>query len=425
MTPAQLTTLVRAAPRSPGVYRFLRGTKPLYIGKAAHLRSRLSSYARAGDPRIAYMVSQATKLTWEVLESPIEALIEEARLIKKLKPHYNIVMRDDKQYLFVETTEEAFPRIIVTHQPSSAGAHGPFTDAGALKSTLRTLRTLFPYCTCTQKHYVRCLNAHIGKCLGVCCLKATDGVDARPYRRNIQAIMGILGGKRASVLASLTRAMKQAAQRGALEEALSLQKTIDHMGKVFANAQINARLQPIAHSEALEALQKTLKLPKTPLRIEGYDIAHMQGSYATGSLVVFKEGAPFKGAYRKFRIHAGGKPDDTAMLTEVLTRRLAHRPGVAYGAQAWELPDCIIVDGGKAQYNAMRAVLEKHGLTIPVIAFTKDERHIGSHLTTSRGVLPLPTLPRSVQTLVGHIDNEAHRFAIQYYRSLHLKGQRG
>lgn len=425
MTPVQLTQIIRTAPRSPGVYRFSRGTKPLYIGKASQLRSRLSAYGRAGDPRIAHMVAQATKLTWEVLESPIEALIEEARLIKKLKPHYNIVMRDDKQYLFVETTEEAFPRIIVTHQPTSAGALGPFTDSGALKSTLRTLRTLFPYCTCAQKHYVRCLNAHIGKCLGVCCLKETDGVDTKPYRRNIQAIIGILSGKRASVLSSLTRTMKQAAQRGALEEALTLQKTIDHMARVFTNAHINARLQPIVHSEAVAELQQTLKLPHAPLRIEGYDIAHMQGSYATGSMVVFQEGSPHKGAYRKFRIHASGKPDDTAMLTEVLSRRLAHRPGVARGTSVWELPDCIIVDGGKAQYNAVRAVLEQHGLTIPVIAFTKDERHIGSHLTTSRGVLPLPTLPRSVQTLVSRIDAEAHRFAIQYYRSLHLKGQRG
>ncbi|MEK7514821.1 MAG: GIY-YIG nuclease family protein [Patescibacteria group bacterium] len=425
MTPAQLTTLIRTAPRTPGVYRFLHGKKPLYIGKATQLRSRLASYARAGDPRIAYMVSQATKVTWEELQSPIEALIEEARLIKKLKPHYNIVMRDDKQYLFVEITEEAFPRIIVTHQPSRADALGPFTDSGALKQTLRILRTLFPYCTCTQKHYVRCLNAHIGKCLGVCCLRETDGVDTKPYRRNIQSIVGILSGKRTSVLATLTRTMKRAAKAGALEDALALQKTIDHMERIFAHAQIHARLQPVAHSDALAALQKTLRLPKPPVRIEGYDIAHMQGAYATGSLVVFKEGAPCKNAYRKFRIHASGKPDDTAMLTEVLTRRLAHRPGVARGANAWELPDCIVVDGGKAQYNAVRAVLEKQGLTIPVIAFTKDERHVGSHLTTSRGVLPLPTLPRDVQTLVSHIDNEAHRFAIQYYRSLHLKGQRG
>ena len=105
-----------------------------------------------------------------------EALIRESELIKKHRPKYNVLMRDDKNYFYVGFTREKYPKIFITHQPQTKDYKlktinyvGPFTDGGALRSVLKTLRRVFPYCTCTKPHKTPCLNSRIGRCLGVCC----------------------------------------------------------------------------------------------------------------------------------------------------------------------------------------------------------------------------------------------------------------
>lgn len=158
------------------------------------------------------MLESARSVTWEELGSEIEALIRESELIKKFRPKYNIALRDDKQYIYVAITKETYPKIFTTHQPAQfsrretssgrptdhAQILGPFTDATALKATLQYLRKIFPYCTCRKPHTRYCLNYHIGKCLGDCCLKdATKQKSA--YAKNIRAIKAILQGKRKNV----------------------------------------------------------------------------------------------------------------------------------------------------------------------------------------------------------------------------------
>src|SRR3990167_7873088 len=192
-------------PTHPGVYIFRDSKhKPLYIGKAVNLRARTKAYfaKNLNNNRLAQMVTTAAKLDWQVTDSEIEALILESQLIKKFKPRFNIMLRDDKQYFYVEITNEEFPKIFITNRPGAdifadicvparqvpkgtrqkaedvkdkynfgTGALGPFTDGTALKTTLRWLRKVFPYCTCKQKHNLPCLNSHIGQCSGICCIK--------------------------------------------------------------------------------------------------------------------------------------------------------------------------------------------------------------------------------------------------------------
>src|SRR3989344_6188888 len=163
---------IKKLPQASGVYKFLdsKGT-PIYIGKAINLHSRVSHYQKSPDSRIRAMVIESYKLDFEETKTDIEALILESRLIKKHRPKFNIVMRDDKQYFFVAFPKENFSRIYLTHQPMQIEHIGPFTEGTSIKAALKHLRRLFPYCTCKQKHNIRCLNAHIGKCLGFCCLK--------------------------------------------------------------------------------------------------------------------------------------------------------------------------------------------------------------------------------------------------------------
>ncbi len=422
---SQLKEIISTAPRTPGVYTW-RGSsrRVLYIGKATNIHARLASYLNAKDPRILAMRDEATTLTWSTVATEIEALILESRLIKQLKPKYNIVMRDDKQYAYIGITDEPFPQPVITHQARSPRLKkplkrliGPFTDTGALTTTLRWLRGLFPYCSCKQQHYVKCLNAHIGKCMGYCCLRApATKLQKAEYQRMIGALSDILDGKRDLLVRRLERDMKALGTAHRLEEARALQQRIERIRRVFENAQLVASRRKLSarHPGALEQLADNLGLTQPPHRIEGYDVAHIQGSHASGAMVVFTDGNPDTAQYRLFNLH-DTSIGDTAQLREVFERRLNH--------EEWPLPDVILVDGGKAQLNTMTRVLDARGLHIPVIALTKDDRHQADHLLSSLDaqVRMLTDMPGAMRTLVVHIDTEAHRFSISQYRRRHRK----
>ena len=182
-----------SAPHAPGVYTFRRGSTPIYIGKAVDLSRRLASYfRRVASDKVRRLRAEATALDWVETRSEIEALIREAGEIKRHMPRFNVLMRDDKDYFYVGFTREEYPRIFITHQPQRGRVRnqelgikknrnskfiirdsrymGPFTSGSALRSTLKILRRVFPYCTCKTPHKRPCLNAQIGRCPGYCCL---------------------------------------------------------------------------------------------------------------------------------------------------------------------------------------------------------------------------------------------------------------
>ena len=372
MDAARAVQRIAKAPHTPGVY-FWRdaGRRPIYIGKANNLRSRLSSYPRTEVLKTRVMVRAAASITWKETDTEIEALILEAQLIKKFRPRYNVAWRDDKNFYFVEITDDRFPKITISHRP---GGIGPFTEGAPLKATLHALRSLFPFCTCTTKHHLRCLNAHIGRCPGYCCLKAEPlREEIREYSRNIRAIRDIFTGRRDTVIRRMVRTDP--------DTALSLLR-------VFQHARINARTQGLTgHRDA-------------PHRVEGYDVANIQGQYAVGAMVVFIDGTPDKSHYRLFNIRTGG--GDTDMLRELLERRMKH--------DEWPLPDLAVMDGGIAQLNV---ALRAFGNHVRVVAVTKNDRHRADKLI-GQGII-------SDKSVAFAVDAEAHRFSIGHYRRRHRK----
>ncbi|OGN28814.1 MAG: hypothetical protein A3A33_03480 [Candidatus Yanofskybacteria bacterium RIFCSPLOWO2_01_FULL_49_25] len=396
-------------PEKPGVYFFLdaRG-KRLYIGKASVLKNRLGSYFRAEgedpehkrgtkyiNPRIQHMLETATRVDWQETGSEIEALILESQFIKKYKPPYNISLRDDKSYSYVAFTQEEFPKVFVTHAPKSytaiqlysskAFAIGPFTSSIELRAALKTLRKLFPYCTCKKSHARMCLNGHLKLCFGFCCIKElTTTAEMKMYRASTKALRDVLSGKRRSILNQ----------------------------RMIENTKV---IKEIAGREdALTKLMQLMKLLRLPLRIEGYDISNIQGVFATGSMVVFENGTPNKSEYRKFKIHAPASPDDTRMLGEMLARRFGH--------SEWAMPDVLLIDGGRGQLNAARKALQLYSsiaVELPILSIAKGKNELFS--TTVDQPVPMRDLPQAVRDLIMHIDAEAHRFAITYYRKLHGK----
>ncbi len=482
MDTTTLKKLITKAPDSPGIYRFQDVKhQDIYIGKASSLKKRLTSYTKTLDSRIRTMISTARYLVHIETDSDIEALILESQLVKQKRPPFNIMLRDDKQYFYVGFTNDDFPRVFLTHQPDSVSSSkyqvsrmqnskihntrykildtnylGPFTDGVSLKTTLKYLRNIFPYCTCTQKHYNYCLNYHLNRCIGFCCIKnpelrITDSElknIQKQYNRNINAIKDILNGRKNNLVKELQKQMKTAGKNHDFEKAIELQIKIEQLERVFYNAQV------IKNSDIIKSqnsgLQKLLKIKKPLIRIEGYDISNIQGTHATGSMVTFINGIPDKTYYRKFKIkyikhnsknnktkyknnallnkydrinlamHSRDINDtyhvnDTAMLREIIERRFNH--------PEWPFPDLIIVDGGKGQVNSALAVLKDMGISIPLIGLSKDDHHKGHQLFIphKKEPIPLVNLSESDRNFLLAIDAEAHRFAISYYRKLHRK----
>ncbi|HZZ99186.1 MAG TPA: excinuclease ABC subunit C, partial [Candidatus Paceibacterota bacterium] len=186
---------------------------------------------------------------------------------------------------------------------------------------------------------------------------------------------------------------------------------LERLERVFENARI------IRNSEILKEyrsqLQSVIKSRKPVIRVEGYDISNIQGKHSVGSMVTFVHGQPDKNYYRKFNIKTVQGTNDTAMLREIVERRLNHTE--------WPFPDLIIVDGGKGQVNAVLKSLQERNIAIPVAGLVKDEKHFGMALILPKRKTPIKLSKLSLpdRNLLLSIDGEAHRFAIGHYRHRH------
>ena len=423
--PVAFSSLRDSLPQTPGVY-FFRDHKNhiLYIGKAANLRARVSSYFLKGATLEAAkrrMLREADHITWEETETEIAALLLEAALIKKHVPPFNVVMRDDKQYLFVGFTKEQFSRMVFTHQPISLVIRksidfiGPFTEAGIIKKLLRSLRNAFPYCTCKNLHAKRCQPAELGLCFGFCCLKNSQASkeERAAYQKNIRFLKNVLQGKQKQLVGRFRTDMKQKSKHREFEAAAHLRDYVYALERIFLHHAPLKSEYTSENQKGLHQLRLLLGLPGYPKRIEGYDISNIQGTHAVGSMVVFTDGIADKSAYRKFRIRTVKGANDTAMLREVLTRRMRHSD--------WPLPDIILIDGGRGQLNAaLQAItnnLETGRPSVISIAKREEELYIPERKTPFK----LQEMPRSLLYLIQQVRNEAHRFAISYYRKRHKK----
>src|SRR3989344_7078997 len=191
-------------PKNPGVYTFKKGGEFLYIGKAGNTRERVKNHFSGPAWRDNLFLNQVKKIGFIKTDSEIEALLLEAKLIKKYQPKYNIFWRDDKNFFYIAITRENFPRIFLTHQLRANVRYlGPFVEGRAIKQTLRLLRKVFPYYTAKKHPLKPCLYCQFGFCPG-------PSPEKKEYKRNITNLINVLKGKRKSVLKNLEREMKLA-----------------------------------------------------------------------------------------------------------------------------------------------------------------------------------------------------------------------
>jgi excinuclease ABC subunit C len=217
-------------PASPGVYQFKNADgKIIYVGKAQSLRSRVRQYfqkSRASDAKLDALVSKVADVELIVTDSEVEALILEANLIKKLKPRYNVLLKDDKSYPYIVITSEPFPRVFVTRRVIKDGSRyfGPYTDVKTMRFALKTVRDIFMIRSCNfdltpetvaRRKFKICLDYHIRKCEGPC-----EGfVSIEQYNSMIDNVAKILRGRTDDVVAALQTEMEQLSADLKFEEA--------------------------------------------------------------------------------------------------------------------------------------------------------------------------------------------------------------
>ncbi|MEW6421470.1 MAG: excinuclease ABC subunit UvrC [Deinococcota bacterium] len=225
-------------PASPGVYIFRRGGTPIYIGKAVNLRSRVAQHFKAGG-KSGKFTALADGLDFITTRNEVEALILEANLIKQHRPHYNVLLKDDKHYPFLKLTNEAFPMLVVTRRVLRDGAsyYGPYPDASAVRRVKHLIDTMFPLRKNSglplQKKPRPCLNYHMGRCLGPC----VDAADPQAYARVVEDVKALLEGRAAPVIARLKGDMQAAAKAQDFEQAARLRDRVQAVEKLFGTEQ--------------------------------------------------------------------------------------------------------------------------------------------------------------------------------------------
>jgi excinuclease ABC subunit C len=543
---------LEALPAGPGVYLMKdRRGEVIYVGKAVNLRSRVRSYfGRSSDTRAFVPILEGLLGDVEtvVVSNEKEALLLENELIKRHQPRFNVLLKDDKNYICLRLDHtQGYPRLEVVRrfQPDGAQYFGPYASASSIRETLRIVNRYFQLRTCSDHVLANrrrpCLLYQIGRCPAPC----VHSVPREEYHRNVREVALFLEGKASELTASLKQRMRASAQELRFEEAARLRdqlfaierslerqtvassepvdqdvfahhreadrflvyvlyvrqgrlnggQSFPFRGQEFPDAELllsfvnlyyaqgnlvpdevllpdvpegevealsellsdrrgrrvrvllprrgeRVRLLDMARANAAQAFQEqrrsqketedvlerltdALGLARLPRKIECFDISHFQGAAVVGSAVAMTDGELDKARYRRFRVKLTRGQDDFASIHEVVGRRL--RRGLA----EQDLPDLLVIDGGKGQLAAAHAAMRDAGVTgLDVVGLAKARE-----LEVSDREAPMVRSPERVFVLgrrdavvlrqnapelflLTRLRDEAHRFAIGYQQKL-------
>ena len=549
---AAIRNVVRTLPLKPGVYRMQDAKGDvLYVGKARALKSRVTNYTQVANlsTRLRRMVSQTRSMTIVTTNNEAEALLLEAQLIKRYRPAYNVLLRDDKSFPFILlNAEHGFPRIQKHRgaRRTKGDYYGPFASAGSVNTTLNALQKLFLLRSCTDGFFKTrdrpCLLHQIKRCSAPC----VGRIDESGYRELVDDARRFLSGKATDVQAKLGGEMQEAAEAMDFERAAVLRDRLKALtfiqGSQFINAEgvgdadifalashegvmsiqaffirggqnwghrsffpahtaevaedevlvqfmtqfyeevppprtilvdralgeaalleealsevagykvavclpqrgTRRRLMEQAERNAKEALERRLAesttqarlnrdlaelfdLAEPPDRIEVYDNSHIQGSNAVGAMVVAGPEGFRKGQYRKWNIKGNEATtnDDFGMMREVFRRRFARQLEEDPDRDSGTWPDLVLIDGGRGQLNAARAVLEDLGIEdVCLVGVAKGPHHGREgrevfHLMDGRERM-LPT-NSPLLFYIQRLRDEVHRFVIGAHREKRAK----
>lgn len=438
MIPSTIQILHNKLPDEPGVYFYYdhQGTL-LYIGKATSLRTRVGSYfTKAHENRIAEMVSRIARIEYMVTPTVIEALVLEANQIKTKRPVYNILMRDDKSFMYLVVTNEKFPRpkLMRGHELERMGidpfrprltktaakkflrVFGPYTSSASLRKAMELIRRAIPWSECQPPSLTGrtrpCFHAHLGKCPGVC----SGNITQKEYRAIMRQFVLFFEGKKTQLIRVIEQRMQQAAAELRFEDAAIIRRQLYALNHIQDVALISK--EDLVLPYTLNSSLQDSRMIDPMGRIEAYDISNISGDFAVGSMVVFEEGKPAKGQYRKFKIKSVKGANDVAMMEEVMHRRLTH---ALRFPNTWPLPHIMVIDGGEIQVNRVQQVLDQFNISIPIVGIAKGSDRKQDRLIFDRSNLQLARIVPRAKPIFQSARDEAHRFAVKYHRSLRSK----
>ena len=536
---------LKQLPAEPGVYLMKdKFDNIIYVGKAKILKNRVRQYFQSSknhSSKVKSMVKNIDKFEYIITDSELEALILECNLIKKYKPKYNVLLRDDKTYPYIKvTTNEDFPRVLKVRKviKDKAKYFGPYTNTTAVNDTLDIIKNIYPIRTCNidieraiKTNMRPCLNLHIKRCVGPC----TGNVTKEEYNKMIEEIILFLSGKEEKLIDILKEKMNKCAMDFNFEEAAIYRDKIKSLEDMMEKQKIDTSTSDLnqdviamarAHDEAcvqvffvrngkivgrehfilegvmdstresilgsfvkqfymeqeyvpkeiiiedeiedsfilsewlsskkgqkvtirvpqkgekksliemvrknaieylekfsdmnkrkyeksigaLEELKQILNLDNIPKRIESFDISNIQGVDSIGSMVVFTNGKKDKKEYRRYKIKTVIGPNDYDSMAEIVERRLK------YG----DFPDLMLLDGGQGQVSAVKKVLNKYNVEIPLWGMYKDDKHRTKGLISQEKEIELDRTS-NLYRFVASIQEEVHNYAISYHRSLRNK----
>ena len=414
----------------------------IYVGKARDLRRRVSQYfhpsrRQSWDLKLLALIEAIHDFDTHNVKSEADALLLEGKLIKEFKPRYNVSFRDDKRFLLLKVNlNDPIPRFTLTRIRQDDGCRyfGPFASSGAIRRTMTNVRKKFSLRGCrpltpTEQDYKHCLYAHIKCCTAPC----INNVPRDEYLKQVEAACDFLTGQSKEMEADLEKEMKEAAVKLDFEKAAELRDMLSDLKNSTKKRGQYQRLPqklPIAiqpDKDLLELAEK-LALKAPPTRIEGFDISNISGTFAVASMVSFKDGRPDRSSYRRFRMKSVVGQDDFACMAETVRRRYSRLKKEAAEKKATEdtpnkipanMPDLILIDGGKGQLNAALEELTKLELEgIPIIGLAKEFEEI--YRPGEKDPLRLSHHSGALK-LLQRVRDESHRFANTYNAQLRLK----
>ncbi len=390
-------------PDASGIYFFIGKNKEiLYIGRATSLAHRVRSYfdlaiGEKRSPVIEKMVREAKIVEWTVTDSVLEAMLLEVNLIRTHRPTYNTKSKDDKSFNHLVITKDEFPRVLVLRgkdlpeNPEKVflAVYGPFPNGTLFKEALKIIRRLFQFYD--TAHPVGSERSKVvkGKIdfniqIGLYPDKCTKA----EYANTIKQIQLFFEGKKEKIITLLQKEMLLQARNEKFEIANAIKK------KIFA----------LQHIQDVSLIKDEARIHKdiSTIRIEAYDVAHLDGKSMVGVMTVVSQDGADVGEYRKFHIKGFEGANDTRALSEILERRLAHAE--------WKYPDFIVVDGSTAQKNTALKIIKKFKKIIPVVGVVKNDKH-----KAERIIGPQKIINEHKKSIL-LANAEAHRFAITFHR---------
>lgn len=533
--------ILKTLPDKPGVYLMKNiSGEIIYVGKAISLKRRVRQYfsKTISDMKVLAMVSNIDDIEYILTNSEMEALMLENNLIKKNKPFYNILLRDDKSFPYIKVSTESFPRIMKTRNKFDKDGifFGPYTDVMNMNAYLSDIHRFFKIRDCNRNiersvanNERPCLNYHIGICSAPCANK----ISQQEYQKTVNYAVEFLKGNHEQVKEIYLEKMREAAQKMNFEEAAEYRDKIANLDKmkerqlvslrrhdraqhyisfgsdesrvmftilVYENgnlinreyydfetgigeiddlftsfliqfytdnmdipkeifvddSQIDIQIieeiiqkesavktriyQPkigakkeilaLARKNAYEQLRlielkkdKKEKYRSTAISelekltnvnsiktIESYDVSNISGADSVGVKIVYKDGHKSPSDYRKYRISISGKPDDYASTAEMIERRIKKD----------DYPDIILLDGGKGHVSTIKEVLDRNNVQIPVFGMYKNEKHQTEGIADDKQLYEV-NKNSNLYRLISEIQEEVHRFAINYHRKMREK----